>query len=242
MDPTTSTSTTSSSNKSSDKTPFSLLTQPQETIEYEPYDTALAARVTALYAQLESLTTTVAQLRREAPKKAARMYADALRKAIEEDEEAFADPELDLDPDEEDGDGKEEEDVEMADADKRQSQPKTEDGTGTESTTTRQRQRRGRGRRRQRQIKPAWKLDIPLGSSSSPHEAERWRSGEMGEVYSDALRTLLRLQGLSADGDKSDASKGTQEAEGEEGETKALATTVGKTERAGRAAEVVEKM
>lgn len=76
---------------------------------------------------------------------------------------------------------------------------------------------------------PAWTLDIPLGTDE---EAERWRNGDMAEVYENALRTLQRLQG---EGD-TDASKEA----GSEGN--ALATTVGKAERAGRAAEVVESM
>lgn len=76
-----------------------------------------------------------------------------------------------------------------------------------------------------RRSDPTWKLDIPLGTEE---ETERWRSGDMADVYEDALRTLQRLQG-----------------EGEDvkaGEGNALATTVGKAERAGRAAEVVESM
>lgn len=70
---------------------------------------------------------------------------------------------------------------------------------------------------------PKWKLEIPLGTEE---ESERWRSGDMADVYERALRTLQRLQG---EGDVG-------------GEGHALATTVGKAERAGRAAEVVESM
>lgn len=76
-----------------------------------------------------------------------------------------------------------------------------------------------------RRMDPSWKLDVQLGTEE---ETERWRSGDMADVYEDALRTLQRLQG-----------------EGEDivvGEGNALATTVGKAERAGRAAEVVESM
>lgn len=72
---------------------------------------------------------------------------------------------------------------------------------------------------------PTWKLDIPLGTEE---ETERWRSGDMADVYEDALRTLQRLQGEGEDV--------------EAGEGNALATTVGKAERTGRAAEVVESM
>lgn len=76
---------------------------------------------------------------------------------------------------------------------------------------------------------PAWTLDVPLGTDE---EAERWRNGDMAEVYENALRTLQRLQG-----------EGDTEAGKEAGsEGNALATTVGKAERAGRAAEVVESM
>lgn len=85
--------------------------------------------------------------------------------------------------------------------------------------------------RRSRRIRPdpAWTLDIPLGTDE---EAERWRNGDMAEVYENALRTLQRLQG-----------EGDTEAGKEAGsEGNALATTVGKAERAGRAAEVVESM
>lgn len=77
---------------------------------------------------------------------------------------------------------------------------------------------------------PEWNLEIPFGSNN---EAERWKNGEMAEVYSDTLRILLRLQGEVVAGDN--------DADLEEG-SMALATTLGKAERAGRAAEVVEKM
>ncbi|GFG02020.1 kinetochore protein mis14 [Aspergillus lentulus] len=206
---------------SSSQFPFpAAFTQPTETIEYEPYDTELAARVTSLYAQLESLTTTVAQLRQDAPARAAKAYAEQLRKAIEEDEE---DMEKDADVDgeyghenrNEDGDGEGEEDVPMPDADPRDTM--TQDGSR-------------KLRRRPLKLKSArWNLQIPLGSE---HEAERWRSGEMAEVYDDALRTLLRLQG--------EAVPGEQVESGPDGD--ALSSTLGKAERAGRAAEVVEKM
>lgn len=86
-----------------------------------------------------------------------------------------------------------------------------------------------RPRRRRGVPDPAWTLDIPLGTDE---EAERWRNGDMAEVYETALRTLQRLQG-----------EGDTEIGEEAGfEGNALATTVGKAERAGRAAEVVESM
>jgi kinetochor protein Mis14/NSL1 len=89
------------------------------------------------------------------------------------------------------------------------------------------RQQRRESRRRNRtRPDPEWKLDIPLGTEE---ETERWRSGDMADVYENALRTLQRLQGEGG-------------VDGEDGEGNALATTVGKAERAGRAAEVVESM
>lgn len=121
--------------------------------------------MTALYAQLESLTTTVAQLRRDAPRKAAGAYAEELARVLDEDEE--------------------------------------DDGHG---------QREDDGR-------------IDLGHVPGTEEASRWRDGDMAQTYDDALRTLLRLQGEDTEVDGN-----------------ALATTVGKAERAGRAADVVEKM
>ncbi|EAW21571.1 uncharacterized protein NFIA_067380 [Aspergillus fischeri NRRL 181] len=206
---------------SSSQFPFpAAFTQPTETIEYEPYDTELAARVTSLYAQLESLTTTVAQLRRDAPARAAKAYAEQLRKAIAEDEENMdededVDGEAGNEDENEDADGEGEEDVPMPDADAR-------------NTTTQNGSHRLR-RRLSKSKSARWNLQIPLVSD---HEAERWRSGEMAEVYDDALRTLLRLQG--------EAVPGEQVESGPDGT--ALSSTLGKAERAARAAEVVEKM
>ncbi|KAL2000735.1 hypothetical protein VTN02DRAFT_2689 [Thermoascus thermophilus] len=229
MDPTSSTTSPS--------TPFPLFTtvvtsaptETVETVEYEPYDTALAARVTSLYAQLESLTTTVAQLRRDAPKRAARGYADALRRALDEDDALLPD-----DEDEVDGD------VGMTDADAdadAEQQPKMEEDHHDHH---RQRQRH---RRPEKPLNPAWKLSLgPLSTG----ESERWASGEMGEVYNDALRTLLRLQGTAEDDDDGESGRRgdsvSEEGGAGGGGVKALATTVGKAERAARAAEVVEKM
>ncbi|KAJ5643794.1 Kinetochore Mis14 [Penicillium longicatenatum] len=159
--------------------PFPASFTAPETVEYEPYDTELASRVTALYAQLESLTTTVAQQRRDAPRQAAKDYAAQLIQVLKEDDIDEEDDAMDVDG---------------------QSQSRTHPD-------------------------PSWELQIPLGTEA---EAERWRNGDMAEVYERALRTLQRLQG---------------EAEDEEGsEGNALATTVGKAERAGRAADVVESM
>lgn len=165
--------------------------------------------MTALYAQLESLTTTVAQLRREAPRKAATEYAAHLRKIIQEEEDGVEDDGDEVEEKVEEQSG----DVAGMDVD-----------TGAGSTT----QPRTESRRRSRNgPDPAWKLDIPLGTEE---ETERWRSGDMADAYENALRTLQRLQGEGG------------VAEDTAGEGNALATTVGKAERAERAAEVVESM
>lgn len=169
--------------------------------------------MTALYAQLESLTTTVAQLRREAPRKAAMEYAAQLRRILQEDEEDGVEGEGD--EVEEKVEEEQSQDVEGMDVD-----------TGAGSTQQPRRKSESRRRNRNRPD-PAWKLDIPLGTEE---ETERWRSGDMADIYENALRTLQRLQGEG----------GVAEETG--GEGNALATTVGKAERAGRAAEVVESM
>ncbi|KAH8423922.1 uncharacterized protein LDX57_001679 [Aspergillus melleus] len=258
---------------SSAQFPFpASFTAPTETVEYEPYDTHLAARVTSLYAQLESLTTTVAQARRDAPRKAAKAYAEQLRRAIEEDEEEFRDDE---DEDGEGGEGQGEgvdgaaettntetametdetgekketdgpttggegADIAMPDADanadqqpqdQSQSQPQAQSQEQAQTQSKKRSREDGDGpsRRKSKARKAQWDLKVPLGTD---HEAERWRTGEVAEVYEDALRTLLRLQG---EGDDDSA------AEGSTSDGYALASTVGKTERARQAVEVVEK-
>ncbi|KAK2802228.1 hypothetical protein FQN50_007408 [Emmonsiellopsis sp. PD_5] len=168
----------------------------EETIEYEPYDAALAARVTALYAQLESLNTTVAQLRRDAPARAAREYAEALGGVL--GGVLKGDDELDGDVVMEGGDG---------------------DGSGS-----------GRQRGRRAKNKADFVLRVPFGARDTEKEKERWTGGEVGEVYGEALRTLVRLQGEA----------GGVDGDGDDDGARGLATTVGKVERARRAAEVVE--
>ena len=167
--------------------PFQSSLATNETIEYEPYDADLAARVTSLYAQLESLTTTVAQLRRDAPAKAARDYTQVLKAAVNEDDNDLAEEEGEQD---------------RMDVDE----------SGHKTTDDR------------------WRLGVSLGSEKM---AERWRDGEMADMYGEALKTLIRLQGEDADVDAGSAGGGT---------TPGLATTVGKVERAERAADVVEKI
>ncbi|KAJ5410766.1 uncharacterized protein N7487_005125 [Penicillium crustosum] len=213
--------------------PFpAAFTAPTEQVEYEAYDTELASRVTSLYAQLESLNTTVAQQRRDAPRRAAKEYAAQLKKMIEEEEEEYENE----NEDEVENGGKDaDNDTEMGESANLQPQSNNEnenttagqetDGMDVDSTpngTGLVRSRRPRGN-----LDPAWTLRVALGTEE---EQERWKSGDIANVYEDALRMLLRLQG-----------EGNANTEaGAEGN--ALATTVGKAERAGRAAEVVENM
>lgn len=207
---------------SSPEFPFpAAFTAPAETVEYEPFDGKLAARVSSLYAQLESLTTTVAQLRRDAPGKAAKEYVEELGRVIEEE-----DREVDDNGEEEEGQNQ---DVEMgdanADANANQTEPQSEEAA---AKTKEKRSRRKQAEKESEQ----WDLDIPLGTDK---EAERWRNGEIAEVYEDALRTLLRLQGEAVPGDDE-----RSDSDGMDGS--ALASTVGKAERAGRAVDFVEKI
>ncbi|EEP82017.1 predicted protein [Uncinocarpus reesii 1704] len=87
---------TSSAAAISKQTQLADFLSTREQVEYEPYDAHLASRVTSLYAQLESLTTTVAQLRRDAPVSAAKKYAEMLRDALEEDDKEAEDDAADL--------------------------------------------------------------------------------------------------------------------------------------------------
>lgn len=170
-------------------------------MEYEPYDSELAGRVTSLYAQLESLNTTVALQRRDAPRRAAKEYAAQLKNMIQEDEEY----EVEL------------EDALLGRGESAQAQSDHDsDRMDVDSDSA-----ANAGSKRD----PAWNLEAKLGSEV---EGERWKGGDFAGVYEDTLRLLLRLQGEGEDV--------------EVGEGEALATTVGKVERAGRAAEVVEEM
>lgn len=190
--------------------PFPSPFNAPETVEYEPYDTELASRVTSLYAQLESLTTTVAQLRRDAPGRAAKEYAEKLSRALEDDDEYE----------------EEKEDEEEFGADDE------DDDNQTQSQRQPQQQKRRRGNRQAgHSINPEWKIQIPFDSEA---EAERWESGDVADLYEDALRMLLRLQGESVPGDPSEVENPNETAD-----SRALATTIGKAERAGRAAEIV---
>jgi len=205
-----------SSSRTDSSLPFSATLTTSETVEYEPYDAALAARVTSLYAQLESLTTTVAQRRRDAPRRAAKAYADALAKALAEgNAEAEA-----LDREVKGVD----KNIEMANR-----TTKAKETVGDVSNSNSGNPTKGPPRRAF-SPKSEWELQVPLGSD---HEAERWR--DMAETYSDALRTLLRLQGEVVAGDNH---IDLETADG----SRALATTVGQAERAVRAVEVVERM
>jgi kinetochor protein Mis14/NSL1 len=188
-------------------------------VEYEPFDGKLAARVASLYAQLESLTTTVAQLRRDAPRRAAREYAKELGRIIEEEDKEFDDEEED------------DADVEMNDADADRNQDQLQAQPEEDAANTNEGEKRRRGKV---SGKKEWNLNLPLGTEQ---EAERWRNGEMAEVYEDALRTLLRLQGEPVPGNNDAAMSKSDGVDGN-----ALASTVGKAERAGRAVEFVEKI
>lgn len=147
------------------------------------------------------------------------MYARELGRTINDDdadddyEGEFGDGEETRKTEGNDGEG----DVAMADTAQQQQQQRQPDSN----------------RRRRRTIKPEWKIEVPLGSEA---EAQRWRNGDMADVYDDALRTLLRLQG-EVDDESDSGAAGDGGSDGN-----ALATTLGKAERAGRAAEVVEKM
>ncbi|KAK2873731.1 hypothetical protein FQN49_002129 [Arthroderma sp. PD_2] len=199
----------------------SLLTT-RESIEYEPFDTDLAARLTSLYAQLESLTTTVAQMRRDAPLKAAKAYEDALNNALNDDED---------------------EDFDMQDYEGYDDNVKHDSSEDTAHLDADQDQRRKDERTKDidriRNIlrkHPEWLLRVPVGTSQ---EQERWRDGEMSDVYARSLETLFRLQGEGSgigyeDGDEDGSSYSSGSAP--------LATTVGKAERARLATGVVEKM
>ncbi|KAJ5287493.1 Kinetochore Mis14 [Penicillium angulare] len=192
--------------------PFPAAFTATETVEYEQFDSDLASRVSALYAQLESLTTSVAQLRRDAPRQAARAYAKELNRVIED--EGFEEEE-----EEEEADTMEEDKAEEMDVDKDGANGSTKHNKDGERIPLND------SLRKRKRPDPKWELEIPLGTEE---EAERWRSGDMADVYGSALRTLQRLQGEES------VEEGT--------EGNALATTVGKAERAGRAADVVEHM
>lgn len=56
---------------------------------YEPYDSRLQSKLTALYGDLELLTSQVSRLRRTAPAQGANAYAMALRAEIDKDEAEY---------------------------------------------------------------------------------------------------------------------------------------------------------
>ncbi|GAB1194776.1 hypothetical protein APSETT444_004026 [Aspergillus pseudonomiae] len=165
----------------------------------------------------ERVRELVDELRRDAPRRAAETYAAELKKVIEEDEHDDLEDEILLESGE-DSERQTTEDVDMPDADQNQKQT-AKNGPSTNGS-------------RRRSAKTKWDLHVPLGTD---HEAELWRTGEMAEVYEDTLRTLLRLQGEAIPGDETNAT-----ADGA-ADGNAVASTVGKAERASRAVEVVEK-
>ncbi|PCH05606.1 Kinetochore Mis14 [Penicillium occitanis (nom. inval.)] len=187
--------------------PFpSAFSAPNETIEYEPYDGKLASRVSSLYAQLESLTTTVAQLRRDAPGKAAKMYAANLREVLEREDEEF--------------EFQQERQLQRRKR-RRVQREGGKDGDGDMNME---------GDDSAEDVDPDFRLDIPFGTQA---ERERWQSGEMAEVYTDTLRTLLRLQG-----EESSTEAGPED----DSDKKAISTTVATAERAEKAVDIVERM
>ncbi|EEQ30626.1 conserved hypothetical protein [Microsporum canis CBS 113480] len=216
IDTTASTSTKQSSAKDEQAINLESLLTARESIEYEPFDTDLATRLTSLYAQLESLTTTVAQMRRDAPLKAAKAYEDALNNALLNDDE--------------------DEDEDMLDY----------EGYGDENNvkhndTDQEQRRKDEQRKDMDRIQnllrkhPEWLLQPPEATSQ---EQERWRDGEMSDVYARSLETLFRLQGegsgIGYEDEEEDGSSYSGSAP--------LARTVGKVERARLATGVVEKM
>jgi kinetochor protein Mis14/NSL1 len=186
--------------------PFpSAFSAPNETIEYEPYDGNLASRVSSLYAQLESLTTTVAQLRRDAPGRAAKIYAANLRGVLEGEDEEF----------------ERVQNEQQRQGRKRRRVERDKGGDGDMDME---------GRDDEEEIDAEFRLDIPFGTQA---ERERWQSGEMAEIYTDTLRTLLRLQGEESS---------TEAASQDDSDNKAISTTVATAERAEKAVDVVERM
>ncbi|EGE01914.1 hypothetical protein TEQG_00956 [Trichophyton equinum CBS 127.97] len=219
--------TTNSSSKqkgpSRDEQPINLesLLTTRESIEYEPFDTELAARLTSLYAQLESLTTTVAQMRRDAPLKAAKAYEEALNNALLHDD----------DEDDEDID----EDFEVDDV-------PVDAGMDEEQRQEEERKRDIERIQRMLQKHPEWLLQAPLGTEQVQ---ERWRDGEMSDVYARSLETLFKLQGEGSGigyGNEEEEDGGGNSSMGGTSAGAPLATTVGKAERARLATGVVEKM
>ncbi|EFQ97570.1 hypothetical protein MGYG_00611 [Nannizzia gypsea CBS 118893] len=199
----------------------SLLTA-RESIEYEPFDTDLAARLTSLYAQLESLTTTVAQMRRDAPLKAAKAYEEALTSALLNDDD---DDDDDIDEDY-DVDDKHDDMQVDADADQRQEEEKKRDIERIQRIL---------------QKHPEWLLQAPVGTEQVQG---RWRDGDMSDVYARSLETLFKLQGegsgIGYGNEDEEDGGGSSYMAGGAGAP--LATTVGKAERARLATGVVEKM
>lgn len=155
-------------------------------------------------------------MRRDAPLKAAKAYEDALNNALLNDDE--------------------DEDEDMLDY----------EGYGDENNvkhndTDQEQRRKDEQRKDMDRIQnllrkhPEWLLQPPEATSQ---EQERWRDGEMSDVYARSLETLFRLQGegsgIGYEDEEEDGSSYSGSAP--------LARTVGKVERARLATGVVEKM
>lgn len=170
------------------------------------------------------MTTTVAQLRRDAPGKAAKTFADSLNDALSKEDAEFEAETLNQQQQWQGQGTKSEQqngtkmDIDTAGGSAGETTNGVENGTEAASI----------------KVNPDWKLNIPFGTDL---ERERWFSGEMAEVYTDTLRTLLRLQGedMELEGE-ADTGNNTGS------NNKAISTTVATAERAQKAVEVVEKM
>lgn len=73
-----------------DAGPVESYLKKDEAEEFEPYDRKLHDRMKALYAELESETVRVSELRREAPARAAMVFEAGLIKEFESDERILA--------------------------------------------------------------------------------------------------------------------------------------------------------
>lgn len=193
-------------------------TSTNETIEYEPFDPGLSSRVASLHATLESLTTAVARLRRDAPGRAAAAYGKALKRALAEDEREDevqnrdergenGGDRLGGDQPSVDGDGAHASDHREETGSRGRRQEQTDQETNKHPSFTARsnllHHKRQRPNPSKRSLHNPLRISFGLdssASSSSPSTsasaiAARWHSGEPAAVYTAALRTLARLQG-----------------------------------------------
>lgn len=160
-------------------------------------------------------------MRRDAPLKAAKAYEEALNNALLHDD----------DEDDEDID----EDFEVDDV-------PVDAGMDEEQRQEEERKRDIERIQRMLQKHPEWLLQAPLGTEQVQ---ERWRDGEMSDVYARSLETLFKLQGEGSGigyGNEEEEDGGGNSSMGGTSAGAPLAATVGKAERARLATGVVEKM